>query len=214
MERSENQAARRPTRHNWMKALFCWQFFPHILGILIVLLLAAAVTLGAKNILSADGKTTALGFEDIGELATQSAYCTEVEVTEASRELFGMSIPFTQSKYIYSYDVTIKAGIDFGGIDWDLDEEQKTIRVTMPETRVLSSEINLDSFKVYHESESIFHHITLEENNAALQELQHNAEETAIANGLLENARSNAETILKGFFTKAYDLDKYTLTFE
>ena len=66
MERSENQAARRPTRHNWMKALFCWQFFPHILGILIVLLLAAAVTLGAKNILSADGKTTALGFEDIG----------------------------------------------------------------------------------------------------------------------------------------------------
>ena len=214
MERSENQAARRPTRHNWMKALFCWQFFPHILGILIVLLLAAAVTLGAKNILSADGKTTALGFEDIGELATQSAYCTEVEVTEASRELFGMSIPFTQSKYIYSYDVTIKAGIDFGGIDWDLDEEQKTIRVTMPETRVLSSEINLDSFKVYHESESIFRHITLEENNAALQELQHSAEETAIANGLLENARSNAETILKGFFTKAYDLDKYTLTFE
>lgn len=86
--------------------------------------------------------------------------------------------------------------------------------MTLPETRVLSSEINLDSFKVYHESESIFHHITLEENNAALQELQHNAEETAIANGLLENARSNAETILKGFFTKAYDLDKYTLTFE
>ena len=142
------------------------------------------------------------------------AYTTQVNVTEGSRVLWGVTIPFTQSKYIYSYDVTIKAGIDFGGIDWDLDEEQKTIRVTMPETRVLSSEINLDSFKVYHESESIFHHITLEENNAALQELQHNAEETAIANGLLENARSNAETILKGFFTKAYDLDKYTLTFE
>ena len=147
-------------------------------------------------------------------MATQAVYTTQVNVTEGSRVLWGVTIPFTQSKYIYSYDVTIKAGIDFGGIDWDLDEEQKTIRVTMPETRVLSSEINLDSFKVYHESESIFRHITLEENNAALQELQQNAEETAIANGLLENARSNAETILKGFFTKAYDLDKYTLTFE
>ena len=54
----------------------------------------------------------------------------------------------------------------------------------------------------------------VDERHTALQELQHNAEETAIANGLLENARSNAETILKGFFTKAYDLDKYTLTFE
>ena len=187
--------------------------FPLRLAIWVVLLAAVAALVGAG--LHASGVIgSRLGFEDIGEMATQAAYTTQVSVTEGSRVLWGVTIPFTQSKYIYSYDVTIKAGIDFGGIDWDLDEEQKTIRVTMPETRVLSSEINLDSFKVYHESESIFRHITLEENNAALQELQHSAEETAIANGLLENARSNAETILKGFFTKAYDLDKYTLTFE
>lgn len=178
--------------------------FPLRLAIWVVLLAAVAALVGAGLhasgvIGSHSSKTTRLGFEDIGEMATQAAYTTQVNVTEGSRVLWGVTIPFTQSKYIYSYDVTIKAGIDFGGIDWDLDEEQKTIRVTMPETRVLSSEINLDSFKVYHESESIFHHITLEENNAALQELQHNAEETAIANGLLENARSNAETILKGF---------------
>ena len=193
--------------------------FPLRLAVWVALLAAVAALVGAGLhasgvIGSHSSKTTRLGFEDIGEMATQAAYTTQVNVTEGSRVLWGVTIPFTQSKYIYSYDVTIKAGIDFGGIDRDLEEEQKTIRVTMPETRVLSSEINLDSFKVYHESESIFHHITLEENNAALQELQHNAEETAIANGLLENARSNAETILKGFFAKAYDLDKYTLTFE
>ena len=211
MERSENQAARRPTRHNWMKALFCWQFFPHILGILIVLLLAAAVTLGAKNILSADGKTTALGFEDIGELATQSAYCTEVEVTEASRELFGMSIPFTQSKYIYSYDVVIKAGLNVADITWQ--EENGTIRVTLPEIRVLSNEIDLDSLQVYHEEESIFRPITLEENNAALSDLKARAEEDAITHGLLDAARDNARQILTGFFAQQYDLTEYRLQF-
>ena len=193
--------------------------FPLRLAIWVVLLAAVAALVGAglrsSGIIgSQSSKTTRLGFEDIGEMATQAAYTTQVSVTEGSRELWGVTLPFTQSKYIYSYDVTVKAGIDFGEIEWTLNQKEKTIRVTLPQTRVLSSEIDHDSFQVYYESESIFRHITLEENNAALEKLQQSAEETAVANGLLENARSNAETILKGFFAKAYDLDKYTLTFE
>lgn len=207
MEPSEKPAGTKPKQHNWIPTLLCWQFFPHILGILVVLLLAAAVVLGAKSVLSADGKTTALGFEDIGELATQSAYCTEVEVTEASRELFGVSIPFTQSKYIYSYDVVIKAGLNFADITWQ--EENGTIRITLPEIQVLSSEIDLDSLKVYHEDESLFRPITLKENNAALADLKVRAEEDAISHGLLDAARDNARQILTGFFAQQYDLTEY-----
>ena len=61
-----------------------------------------------RSVLVSGNKLTKLGFEDIGELATQAAYCTEVNVTEGARELFGLTIPFTQSKYVYSYDVVIK----------------------------------------------------------------------------------------------------------
>ena len=39
------------------------------------------------------------------------------------------------------------------------------------------------------------------------------AQDDAIANGLFENARSNAETILTGFFGNVYDLDKYEIVF-
>ena len=46
---------------------------------------------------------------------------------------------------------------------------------------------------------SIFSKITLEENNDAVKKMKLNAQENAIANGLLENARSNAETMLTGF---------------
>lgn len=191
--------------------------FPLHLAVLAVVVVAVAALVGtglrSGVIGSHSSKTTRLGFEDIGEMATQAAYTTQVSVTEGSRVLWGVTLPFTQSKYIYSYDVTIRAGIDFGDIEWTLDQKQKTIRVTLPEVRVLSTELDLDSFKVYHESESIFRHITLEENNAALQELKQTAEDTAVANGLLENARDNAETILTGFFAKAYDLSKYTLSF-
>ena len=178
-------------------------------GVLALLLMA----FGLKSLVFSENKTTRLGFEDIGELATQSVYCTEVNVTEAAREFYGVQIPFTQSKYIYSYDITIKAGYDFSAIQWSVDEESKTIQVKLPQVRILSNIIDTDSFQVYHESESIFRPITLEENNQAMADLQKTAEEDAIANGLFENARSNAEVILTGFFSSVYDLNEYTIRF-
>lgn len=168
--------------------------------------------IGVSRYFLTESRTTKLGFEDIGELATQTAYCTEVNVTEAARELFGMTIPFTQSKYIYSYDIQIKAGLDFEEIEWEVNGS--TIEVRLPETKILSSEIDLDSFKVYLEDESIYREITLEENNEALKSMKQSAEDDAVANGLLENARSNAETILTGFFGNVYDMDEYEIVFK
>ena len=180
-------------------------------GIAVVAVVIAAVAIGLRSTHSSEHQATRIGFEYIGELATQSAYCTEVNVTEASRELFGLTIPFTQSKYIYSYDVVIKAGFDFGDIQWSVQDH--VIEVRLPEVRVLSNEIDLDSFQVYHEEESIFRPITLEENNEAMTRLRAAAQENAIANGLFENARDNAEAILTGFFGGVYDLEEYELRF-
>lgn len=87
------------------------------------------------------------------------------------------------------------------------------IEVKLPETKILSSEIDLDSFELYHEDESIFRQIKLDENNKALKSMQENAENDAIANGLLDNARANAETILTGFFAGVYDMDEYEIVF-
>ena len=182
--------------------------------IMIFMLLIAIVLIiiGVKKVISFESQTTKIGFEDIGEMVTQSAYCTQVSVTDSSRELFGAKIPFTQSKYIYSYDVIIKAGFNFEEIEWSTTGN--TIKVKLPETKILSSEIDMDSFKVYHEEESIYNQVTLEENNEALKELQQKAEDDAIANGLLDNARGNAETIMTGFFGQVYDLDQYNIVYE
>ena len=77
----------------------------------------------------------------------------------------------------------------------------------------MSCEVDTESFQVYHEDESIFRRITLEENNEALNNLKQQAQDDAIENGILENARANAETILKGFFGNAYNLEKYKIKF-
>ena len=128
--------------------------------IILVIIVLLVIVLGVGKYFMTESKTTKIGFEDIGELATQSAYCTEVNVTEAARELFGVEIPFTESKYIYSYDIVIKAGFNFEKIEWKLNDHR--IEVKLPETKILSSEINLDSFKLYHEDESIFRQITMD----------------------------------------------------
>ena len=189
----------------------------HAVRVAALALIAAAVlsagVFGLKSLFATDSKTIRLGFEDIGELATQSARCREVQVTKKSTELWGVKVPFTQSEYIYSYDVVVKAGFDFRDITWSVDEENKTIRVKLPETRVLDSDLDYDSFKVYYESESVFQRFTLDEQNQAQAELEKNAEDDAIANGILDSARSNGETILRSFFANAYDLDQYELIF-
>lgn len=182
-----------------------------IIIVIVIILVLCCGAIGLKKVVFSESKTTKLGFENIGELATQTAYCTEVNVTKAAREMFGVEIPFTQSKYIYSYDIVIKAGFDFKEIDWS--ESNSVIRIKLPEAKILSSEIDMDSFKVYHEDESLFRQISLTENNEALKTMKKTAEENAIANGLLKNARENVETILTSFFAKEYDMKKYKIEF-
>lgn len=211
-EQMERKNRKEKKTKNSKVSRFVSRNFGTILKLALLIAIVAAIGVGVRVLNVSESKTTKIGFEDIGEMATQSAYCTEVNVTEDAKELYGMRIPFTQSKYIYSYDIVIKAGYDFNEIEWK--EKNKTIEVKLPEAKVLSNELDMDSFKVYHEEESIFSKITLEENNDAVKKMKLNAQENAIANGLLENARSNAETMLTGFFADEYDLDEYKIVFK
>ena len=183
-----------------------------VLIALVVVLAITVVGLGFKVSHTTESKTTKLGFEDIGEFATQSAYCTEVSATANARKLFGHNLPFTQSNIVFSYDVVIKAGYDFSAITWDVHDT--TITVKLPEVKVLSCEVKEDSFKKYVEDESIFTPFTLDDNNNAMKALKETAQTDAIANGLYENARSNAETMLTTVFSSAYDMDQYTIEFQ
>ena len=71
-----------------------------------------------------------------------------IDVVDKSRKFYGVNVPFTQTKYIYSYDVIVKAGIDFSQVDWG-EAGNNTVNVIVPEIKVLSKELKKDSFKVY-----------------------------------------------------------------
>ena len=71
-----------------------------------------------------------------------------------------------------------------------------------------------DTEHVYYEKESMFNNLS-EETKAKLRaEMGKEAEQTAIDNGLLDNAKSNAEKVLKNFIYNIYDSNDYDIVFE
>ena len=78
-------------KNGWIKMYLTGKVLTVVIAAVVLVLLV----LGVRKYVSVESKTTKIGFEDIGELATQAAYCTEVNVTEASRELWGIKIPIT-----------------------------------------------------------------------------------------------------------------------
>ena len=190
-----------------------------IIAVIIIILLCAVLVYTRKEAKSnyvSDEKITEIGFENIGELATQSVTTTTVRVETKDLKLFNVSIPLTQSKYIYTYNTTIKAGINFSDVKWqlgDTDETSHNIYVDIPEVKTLSADIDLDSFKVLHEENNIFSPITLTEHNDSLIQLRENALSDAINSGLYDRALDNAKTILTSFISQVYPSNEYSIIF-
>lgn len=190
-----------------------------IIAVIIIILLCAVLVYTRKEAKSnyvSDEKITEIGFENIGELATQSVTTTTVRVETKDLKLFNVSIPLTQSKYIYTYNTTIKAGINFSDVKWqlgDTDDTSHNIYVDIPKVKTLSADIDLDSFKVLHEENNIFSPITLTEHNDSLIQLRENALSDAINSGLYDRALDNAKTILTSFISQVYPSNEYSIIF-
>ena len=72
-----------------MKKIFKGTVRKIITILLILVCLAGVAYFGIGKYTTYMNKTTKLGFENIGELATQSAYCTGVGSTDDWRKMFG-----------------------------------------------------------------------------------------------------------------------------
>ena len=156
---------------------------------------------------------------DIGELATEEYTYTEIGTFDSNKsvQIFGydVNLPLTQSKFIYSYDGTIKAGIDFTQLTVEKDEAGRKITVTLPAARILSSELDEDSFQLYDDKNNVFNPYGVSDVNDTNKKIKTQAEERALEKGLLERAEENAETmiynLLRSAYVEALDIGEYTI---
>ena len=164
------------------------------------------------------GEIIRSGLSDIGELATEEYYFTQVETYDSTKsaQLFNVTfdLPLTRTKFIYSYDGVIKACVDFAEIKVEKDDLKRLITVTLPKSHILSSEIDFDSFELYDEQTSIFNPVSVKDVNDTNKAMVQTAEKDALAKGLLDRADKNAETLVKNFLRGGYDVREYAVRIE
>ena len=152
---------------------------------------------------------------EIGELSTAEYVYSITQVADKDKlTVLGIKIPFTDSKIIYGYSGTIKAGIDFSKIAITVDKEDRKIKVILPEAYIISNELDQDSLIVYDERNSIFNQFSFEDMNASQAELKNAAEEAALARDILSIAKDNAKTIVEKTISGLYEGEEYQIVFD
>lgn len=146
--------------------------------------------------------------ETTAELNTGSYLCTDVLMRSDSKKINDWEIPLTEKSFIISYDGIVKAGIkDLTRAQ--VTEDGNTIIVKLPEVEITGAEIDNDSFEKLDESNNIFNPISVEDLNDAQKELREKMIDRAIEKGVLDIAKSNAETVISGMLespTGNYDI--------
>lgn len=194
-------------RHNYQpKHVVC--------GLLAILLLCAGTALASEWIQRSRSAKSGMGLANIGELATQSYRYRAVDTIEKSQELWGWEVPLTKAQSIFSYEGIIRAGYDFEKIHVDVDYGDKRITVTLPEAYIINNDILPDSLLVYSEDTNIFTPIRITDFNDTQAAMKQQGQEDAVTAGILEAARANAEVLIRGFLSGAFDLNEYEVIFK
>ena len=148
---------------------------------------------------------------DMGFLVTQEYSFTEVVSDSRVRTLFGITLPFTESSYVISYDGTVTAGVDLTKITVEKDDKNGVITVHMPAAEISAVDIDPDSFTLYDEKSGLGTGFSVSDYNASLQEAENSARTRALERGLTDKASENARTVIGNFINSLVDKNKYSV---
>ncbi|MFG6368268.1 MAG: DUF4230 domain-containing protein [Lachnospiraceae bacterium] len=152
---------------------------------------------------------------NIGELATLEYLYTNAGKFEDAKQLWGKDVPFTKKSFIAKWDGTIKAGVNVQEIAAEIDNNSKQITVHIPKAKILSHELDDESFETLDEKDGLFNPIKIDDTREFDTESKNTMEIRAIENGLLDKAFENAKDIIyKLINTDVVEKQGYSIVFE
>lgn len=153
--------------------------------------------------------------EKASELVTTKYFYKDADIYENYKEAFGKKIPFTTDKVVFTYEGTISVGIQLTEVEYEIDNEAKTITIIMPEIGVLANEIDPESFEYPYVADSIFNSTVMENYTGLIGELKMDKENEVMENTeLLTAAEENAKNVLKNFLTSSDVTKDYKVEFK
>ncbi len=175
---------------------------------------SVAATLAPKKekvLVTTSTETIEDGLRDMGVLITQEYYFTQVEKYTKEKKI--LNVINSSSEFIYSYDGSVSAGIDFGGITLDKDDENKTITVNIPKSEIQTVNIDTNTFQVYSEKDSLWNPMKLEDFNASLTDFEDAAKQKALDNGILKKSDDHARVLITNFIKNFASVSDYQVDF-
>lgn len=194
------------------------KFWQGLVSALIVAALITGAFLYAKSIFDVEeetkitSETVESALKEAKELTTLKYHYKNIASFENSQQFQGMTIPFTTKSFLYTYEGEIHAGVDLDEAKVKVDEQAKKITISLPETKVLSHDIDEDSVMFYDEKNSIFNQLELEDYSNFRKEEEAKVEKEAIDKGLLEEAEVQTKKAVKELLNiNPIINDEYTL---
>jgi hypothetical protein len=160
-------------------------------------------------------ETIGVQIKELKELATIQYKYKEIASREDWNTLFNIKLPFTKSSFIVTYTGILKLGIDLSETKVEVDENSKTIKVTLPESKVLSNELDLKSLKVYDEKNSIFNPVKVQDYTEFTQNGKENAEKDAKESGVFDQSKEIAKKVITDLLNLTKEIkENYKIVFE
>ncbi len=148
----------------------------------------------------------------IQELVTQQYIYTNADRVEQNQTwIFGWDMPFSAKSLLITYDGVIKAGIDLSNIEVDVDEDARTILITLPSSKITDNNIPQETITVLEVNDGLFNKVTFEDYNDFISSQKVIMENKAVDRGLLDNADKMARSIIVDFLSKIPGVEEYTL---
>lgn len=132
------------------------------------------------------------------------------KVSDENEILGSIKVPFTENSFWYRFAGTIQAGVDLDKAAFDSDG--KNITVTLPLPYIVSNTPDREKMGILEEHNNILNPIHVEDVDAFQKKCIEMSRKEAIDDGLLKEARVNAEKNVTGMFVAALG-DEYTVSF-
>ncbi len=141
---------------------------------------------------------------------TQSYQIVE-KVTDTNKFFDLFDIPFTQNSFWYRYAGDIKAGVNLKTANLEVDGT--SVRITLDKPYIIANEPNMDVSGVLEENNNALNPIHVEDVDAFQRQCIETSRESAVNDGLLEEAHAAAEENIREIFKAALG-DECTVEFE
>lgn len=142
-------------------------------------------------------ETVESSLKEAKELTTLKYHYKNIASFENSQEFQGFKLPFTTKRFLYTYAGVIHAGVDLDKAKVDVNNENKSISVTLPKSKILSHDIDEKSVMFYDEKNSIFNPLEIEDYSNFRKEEEAKVEKEAIDKGLLDEAYEQSKKAIE-----------------